>query len=78
MHRGSSVPVVPVQCAAQKTPLRSRVQLAKRSFPFEAGDRFQNLAIVKGEKFGIEPRVCVWLAMPWFCCRIIIFFFNSL
>lgn len=63
---GSSVPVVP---AAQKTQLSSRVWLAERSFPFGAGDCLQSLAVVKGGKFGVETRVCVWLAMPWFCCK---------
>lgn len=52
MSRGSSVPVVPVEHAAQKTPLSSRVWLAERSFPFGARDRLQSLAVVKGGNFG--------------------------
>lgn len=64
--RGS---LVLVEYAAQKTLLSSRVQLAEKSFPFGAGDHLQSWAVVKGGKFEFKTRVCVWLTMPWFCCK---------
>lgn len=57
---------LPTEHAAQKTPLNSRVQLPEGSFPFRAGGCLQSLPGVKGRNFGVETRVCVWLAMPWF------------
>jgi len=69
VYRGSLVPVVPREHPAQKTPLSLRVWFADWRFPFGAGDCLQNMALVKGEKSGLETGVCVWWAMLWFCCR---------
>lgn len=65
MSRGSSVPVVTVERAVQKTLLSSRVWLAARSFPFGAGNYLQSLTVMKDGRFRIETRVCLVCSCRW-------------